>query len=289
MDSLTIGSTKITWLNGGVTMMDGGAMFGPVPKPLWSRRYPCNEKNQIELVTEPMLIEKNDTLSLIDAGIGRGRLSDKQKLIYGAYEESTIEEDLALLGFEPGDIDRVLMTHMHFDHVTGLVKDVDGRKVPVFPNAQVFVESREWEAIQHPSKRTSGTYWEDNWRAIASQITCFDDSIEVGKGIELIHIGGHSPGQCLVKITNREKVAVHLSDVFPTHAHINPLWVTAFDDYPLDSIEAKETWINRGLEEGWTFLYYHDAYYRALVFDKETREISWSLKRTKDPAEAFHL
>lgn len=289
MDTLKIGDTKITWLNGGLTKMDGGAMFGPVPKSLWSKRYPCNEKNQIELVTEPMLVEKSGHCYLIDAGIGNGRLSDKQKKIFGASEESSIENDLKELSIYPEDIDYVLMTHLHFDHVTGLVKEENEQLSTLYPNAKIIVESREWEAIRHPLKRTQGTYWEENWKAIESQIELFDDHYEFASGIEMYHTGGHSPGQCIVKIKDGDQIAVHLSDIFPTHAHLNPLWVTAFDDYPLSSIEAKESWITRGINDDWIFLFYHDAYYRALQFDKESKKIKWDLKRSKDPAVPFEI
>lgn len=289
MDSLTLGETKITWLNGGLTKMDGGAMFGPVPKPLWSKRYPCNEKNQIELVTEPMLVEKSDQLFLIDAGIGNGRLSDKQKLIFGASEESSIEEDLKDLTIKPENIDFVLMTHLHFDHVTGLVKEENGQLSSLYPNAQIIVENREWDAIRRPAKRTQGTYWEENWRAIESQVVLFDDYYQAAPGVEMYHTGGHSPGLCVVKIEDGDQIAVHMSDIFPTHAHLNSLWVTAFDDYPLHSIEAKDQWITRGIEQNWVFLFYHDAYFRALRFDKDSRKIKWSLKRSKRPAVPFNI
>lgn len=289
MDSLTIGKTKITWLNGGLTKMDGGAMFGPVPKPLWSKRYPCNEKNQIELVTEPMLIEKSGLLFLIDAGIGKDRLSDKQKKIFGATEESSIEQDLKEMSIQPEEIDYVLMTHLHFDHVTGLVKEQGGQLTTMYPNAKIIVENREWDAIRHPLKRTKGTYWEENWKAIETQIILFDDYYEAAHGIELFHVGGHSPGLCLVKIEDDNQIAIHLSDIFPTHAHLNPLWVTAYDDFPLNSIASKEEWITKGINQNWLFLFYHDAYYRALQFDKNSNKIKWSLNRSKVPAVPFIL
>ncbi|EXJ22926.1 metallo-beta-lactamase family protein [Alkalibacterium sp. AK22] len=281
MDQLKIGKASITWLDGGKTRMDGGAMFGPVPKKLWSRRYPANADNQIELPTDPMLLEINGKHYLLDAGIGRGRLSNKQKKIFGATEESRIEEDLKKLNLKPSDIDGILMTHLHFDHVTGLVKRCGDKLLSLFPKAAIFIERREWEAVRFPSKRTQGTYWADNWQPIEAQVRIFDDTIEVEEGIQMGHTGGHSPGHCFVKITQGFETAVYLSDVFPTHAHLNPLWVTAFDDYPLESIEAKEKWITEGIEQDWTFLYYHDAYYRAAKYSKETREMTWHLKCTK--------
>lgn len=281
MDQLTIGNARITWLNGGMTKMDGGAMFGPVPKKLWNRRYPANQENKIELPADPMLLEKNGKRYLLDAGIGRERLSDKQRKIFGASEESQIEEDLRKLELEPSDIDFVLMSHLHFDHVTGLVSSRGKKLESVFPNAVILVERREWEAIRFPSRRTKGTYWKDNWQPIQNQIKVFDNTCEVDEGIEMGHTGGHSPGHCFIKITEGSQTAVYLSDIFPTHAHLNPLWVTAFDDYPLQSIEAKEKWIAEGIENGWTFLYYHDAYYRAAKYMRETKEMNWHLKRSK--------
>lgn len=287
MDTLTINNTKVTWLNGGVTKMDGGAMFGPVPKPLWNKKYPCNQLNQIELVTEPMLVQKSGANYLIDGGIGVDRLSDKQLKNFGAAEGSPIEEDLNELGLAPEQIDRVLMTHLHFDHVAGLVKKSGDKLISAFPNADIIVERREWEAIINPSKRTQGTYWEENWKAIESQVVLFDDYFHAGEGVELFHTGGHSPGHCLVKISDEDKVAVHFSDILPTHAHMNPLWVSAFDDYPLDTIEAKEKWLPEAVDNNWIILFYHDAYYRALSFNGNPKEGQAIMKRSKKSAVEF--
>lgn len=287
MDTLKIGNITITWLNGGVTKMDGGAMFGPVPKPLWSKQYPANERNQIELVTEPMLVEKDGSHYLIDGGIGKGRLTEKQMRNFGATEGLPIEEDLAALGLTTDSIDKVLMTHLHFDHVTGLVKKSGHRLVSVFPNAEILVERREWEAIVHPMKRTQGTYWEENWKAIEKQVVLFDSFCQAAEGVELVHTGGHSPGHCLVKLSDQDKVAVHFSDILPTHAHINPLWVSAFDDYPLDTIAAKEKWLAKATDNQWIVLFYHDAYIRALKHRKESNGVQILLKRSGKPAIDF--
>lgn len=289
MDTLKLGNTKVTWLNGGVTKMDGGAMFGPVPKPLWSRKYPCNERNQIELVTEPMLVEKEGAHYLIDGGIGKDRLTEKQLKNFGAAEGSPIEEDLAELNLTPQQIDKVLMTHLHFDHVAGLVKNNGDKLISAFPNAEIIVERREWEAIQQPMKRTQGTYWEDNWKTIKDQVVIFDSYYEAAEGIELFHTGGHSFGHCLVKLTDGDNVAVHFSDILPTHAHINPLWVTAFDDVPLDTIAAKEKWLPEAMANQWVLLFYHDAYYRALKFKGSAKEGQVVLRRSKKPAIEFDV
>lgn len=281
MDTLNINDTHITWLNGGTTHTDGGAMFGPVPKPLWEKRYPANAKNQITLSNDPMLIQHKGRHILIDAGIGKGRLSDKLIRNHGLTEESYIPEDLKKLGLTEADMDVVLLTHLHYDHVTGLTRKEENTLSSVYPNATILVEKSEWDAMQAPSKRTSGTYWKENWLAIKDQVTCYEGYYHSGDGIELIKTSGHSDGHAIVKLTIGDTVLVHLADIFPTHAHSNPLWVTAFDDYPMRSIEEKEKWLGQGIEKEWIFLFYHDAYYRAIQFDKETKEITWCLKNTK--------
>lgn len=281
MDSLKIDQTTLTWLNGGVSHVDGGALFGPVPKVLWSKRYPCNENNLVEMPTEPILIQHNNKNYLIDAGIGKGRFSKKDKRNKGVTEESSISDDLSALGLSEKDIDVVLMTHLHYDHVTGLTKIENNELVSTYPNAKIIIEKSEWRSMKEPSKRNSGTYCEDNWIALESQVHCFEGYFSTHDGIELFKTSGHSEGHSMIKLTIGEHVLVHLADIFITHAHLNPLWVSAFDDYPLRSIEEKEKWINEGLEKDWVFLFYHDAYYRAIQFDKETKNIKYSVKRSK--------
>lgn len=281
MDSLKINQTTLTWLNGGVSHVDGGSLFGPVPKVLWSRRYPCNEKNLVEMPTEPILVQHNQKNYLIDAGIGNGRFSEKAKRNKGISEESTIPNDLKVLGLSEEDIDFVLMTHLHDDHATGLTKLENDRLVSAYPNAKIIIEQSEWKAMKEPSKRNKGTYPKENWIAIEHQVHVFEGYFSTHDGIELFKTSGHSEGHSIVKLTLGEEVFIHLADLFITHAHINPLWVSAFDDYPLRSIEEKERWISEGLEKEWTFLFYHDAYYRAISFDKLTRRIKQSVKRSK--------
>src|SRR5690625_1135166 len=125
MEQLQVGKAKLTWLNGGVNFLDGGAMFGVVPRALWTRRYPVNEKNQIELRTEPILLQLDGKNYLIDTGMGNGKLTEKQMRNFGVLEESSIETSLENVGLTLSDIDCILMTHLHFDHACGLTKKVD--------------------------------------------------------------------------------------------------------------------------------------------------------------------
>lgn len=142
MDRLKFHNMTLTWLDGGVTALDGGAMFGVVPKALWSRKYPVNELNQIELPCEPILLQYEGKNYLIDTGVGAGKLNEKQLRNFGVSEESTIEQSLAELDMTPDDIDGILMTHLHFDHAGGLTKWQGEQLVPVFPNADIFRRKR---------------------------------------------------------------------------------------------------------------------------------------------------
>jgi glyoxylase-like metal-dependent hydrolase (beta-lactamase superfamily II) len=269
MERLKRDGLTITWLNGGVTHMDGGAMFGVVPKPLWSRKYPHNEKNQIELRTDPMLIEKDGLRILVEAGIGNGRLTDKQKRNYGVLEESSVETDLAEIGLSPKDIDIILMTHLHFDHVTGLTKEVNGEDVSIFENAVIYASDVEWNEMRNPNVRSINTYWEQNWRAIRPQVKTFQEEVEVTPGLRLVHTGGHSDGHSILILEHKGETFLHLADIMPTHAHANVLWVLAYDDFPMTSITEKEKWLQFAEQRKASFLFYHDYKYRMIKWDDQ--------------------
>lgn len=278
MERLERDGLTITWLNGGVTHMDGGAMFGVVPKPLWSKKYPYNENNQIELRTDPLLIEKDGYRILVEAGIGNGRFNEKQKRNYGVLEESSVAADLEELGLSTKDIDFVLMTHLHFDHATGLVKSEKGKELSVFENATIVTSQIEWNEMQHPNIRSKNTYWEQNWQAITQQVKTFDKEIEIIPGVRLIHTGGHSDGHSIVVLEHQEETFIHLADLMPTHAHANVLWVLAYDDYPMTSIALKEKWQAYAREKDAYYLFYHDYKYRALKWS-ENGEILEAIER----------
>lgn len=269
MEILQIGQTKITWLNGGVTYLDGGAMFGVVPKPLWSKKYPVNELNQIELRTDPLLIQKSGVNILIDTGIGSGKLNEKQLRNFGVNEESSVEQSLHHLGLATNDIHFVLMTHMHFDHASGLTKWENKQLNSVFPQAKIITSEIEWNEMRNPNIRSRNTYWKENWEAIEQQVLTFESSIKIVDGLEMYHSGGHSDGHCVVVLQDAGETVVHMADLMPTHAHKNPLWVLAYDDYPMTSIEKKQKWLKYGEEHQAWFTFYHDAFYRGIKWNEQ--------------------
>ena len=281
MDQLTFHDMKLTWLDGGVNYLDGGAMFGVVPKALWSRRYEADENNVIELRTDPILIQYQGTNYLIDSGIGKGKLDDKKKRNLGVRAETRVEESLEELGMTPEDIDVVLMSHLHNDHAAGLTQWENDELVSVFKNAKIYTSQVEWDEMREPNIRSRNTYWKENWEPIQDQVTTFEEVIEVVPGIKMIHTGGHSDGHCVIKLEQEGETLIHMADIMPTHAHTNPLWVLAYDDYPMDSIFAKERLMKEALPNNYGFIFYHDAVYRMAKFSEDGKTIVDSLPRTR--------
>jgi len=269
------------WLDGGVVSFDGGAIFGVVPKPLWNKKYPSNEKNQITHATEPILIQYEGKNYLIDTGIGKDKLTDKQKRNFGVQEESCIEENLRELGLTPADIDVVLMTHMHFDHASGLTRYANGELVPTYPNAVIYMTETEWDDVRHPNIRSRSSYWKQNWEAVQEQVVTFEQELEIVPGIDMYHTGGHSDGHAVVKFSQNGETLMHMADIMASSAHQNPLWVMAYDDYPMDSVYAKESWMKEAYANDYKFIFYHDAYYRMIQWDSEGKEVVDCLKRSK--------
>lgn len=285
MDSLQIKDMKLTWIESTTTLGDGGTLFGPVPKAVWSKKYPNNSNNQITTVEDPILIQLNGKNYLIDAGFETSKFNPKTWRNTGVQNETTFTKSLAKLGLTPLDIDAVLMTHMHNDHASGLTRVTDSGKLEsVFPNALIYMTETEWAEVRSPNARTRGTYLKENWEPIQEQVRTFDESIEIVPGIEMIQTGGHSKGLAIIKLQQEEEVLLHLSDLMITTATLNPLWVSSYDDYPMDSIAAKEFWLKEAVEKGYKLIFYHDAYYCMLQFSKDGKEVIDSLERSKDKA-----
>ena len=278
MEKFQFHDMKLTWLDGGTTWLDGGTMFGVVPKVVWSKRYPVNEENQIELPTHPILVQYNGHNIIIDSGLGSEKLTDRQKRNLGVSAESRIEENLAELGLSAADIDTVLMTHLHGDHAAGLTKREGESYVSAFPNAEIHVSAVEWEEMQHPNIRSRNTYWKENWEPIVGQVKTFEGQKTLFDAFTMIHTGGHSNGHSVIKMESGGETILHMGDIMPTHAHQNPLWVLAYDDYPMDSIYAKEKLMKEALENGYYFTFYHDAYFRVLKWSPDGKEIVESVK-----------
>jgi len=281
VETLEIGRAKLTWLRGGVTHLDGGAMFGVVPKALWGRTYPPDEKNRVELRTDPILLQIDGKHILIDTGLGNNKFTEKQLRNFGILEQSSIIESLANLGITEQDIELVIMTHLHFDHACGLTEKIeDGKYRSIFTEADIIVSAIEWKEMQHPNIRSVNTYWKMNWEPITHQVKTFTKEIEIVPGLRMIHTGGHSEGHAILVFDDGAECWIHMADLMATHAHQPVLWAMAYDDYPVTSVHQKEKWMAYGYERKAWFTFYHDAYYRALQFNSSGEKVD-SIKRQK--------
>lgn len=284
---LTFGEMTITFLDAFRSLSDGGRLFGPVPKVVWNRLFPANDLNQIPQVIDPILIQYKEENILIDTALETSKLSEKEMKHAGVSEETKLFDSLAEVDLNPTDITIIIQTHMHNDHAGGLTVLENGQLKSAFPNATIYVNDIEWEDVKHPSKRTRRTYLKENWEPIEHQVKTWHERFELNDEITLIHTGGHSRGHSIVLIKHGDEELIHMADLFPTNAHQNPLYVGGVDDYPMDSIAAKEKWMAYAYEHNCKFIFYHNPYYAMIQFDTEGKEIIDSLKRNKKPLIPF--
>jgi glyoxylase-like metal-dependent hydrolase (beta-lactamase superfamily II) len=266
---LVIGDFQIYWLNGGDFRLDGGTMFGPVPKVLWERKCKADAANTLPYCNDVLLVKTPEHNIIIDTGLGN-KLSVKQLSIFQVTAPWSVVDDLAELELSPEDIDFVLLTHCDFDHAGGIVMhDESGNEKLTFPDAVHYVQKTEWEDVESPCHRAQSTYWPENFNLLKKegQLTIIEGDAEVLPGIRLRHTGGHTRGHQLVELQSKGKTAVHLGDLFPTHAHNNPLWIMAYDNFPLDVIDRKKEYFRYYQNLNSWFIFYHDTQVKACKLD----------------------
>ncbi len=261
---LPIGNAEIYWLSGGDFRLDGGAMFGPVPKTLWQKRFPAAADNTILLANDPLLIRTPGQTILVDSGLGN-KLDSRQQAIFASTPWRLLSQ-LALLGLTRDDIDVVILTHADFDHAGGVVMAAEqGGAEVTFPSAVHLIQEAEWQDLAAPGRRAQESYWPINFTALTSsgRIELVRGEYQVCPEVRIRHTGGHTRGHQLVEISSGGQCAVHLGDLFPTHAHSNPLWVMAYDNFPLEVIACKERYFSQYRQMDAWFTFYHDPLIRA--------------------------
>lgn len=259
----------IYWLDGGGFRLDGGAMFGPVPRPRWSAQYPPAEDNSVPLTAHVVLVQTPTTFGLLDSGFGH-HLTDRQKRAYTLERESQLDAGLAELEISPSRLDWIVLSHLHLDHAGGVLADDQQRAV--FPNAAIYVQSLEAREARDPTNRAHSMYTGDSFEALErlGLVHEVDGDAEVVPGVRVHLTGGHSRGhQATLVQTTHGAALLHLGDLLITHAHLPPAWVSALDDFPLDTIAAKRRWLSQAARNSWWVAFSHDVTAVAGLLDED--------------------
>ena len=259
--TFTVGRLQCHALEGGMQRLDGGAMFGVVPKPLWERRIVPDERNRIPLALRCLLVEHDDGPVLIDTGLGNKETA-KFKDIYGVENEgrtgrTCLEDALAERGYRPEDVRWVINTHLHFDHAGGnTFRDPDGSVALSFPRARYVVQKGELDFASHTNERTAASYLAPNFATVP--FTLLDGEAEVLPGLRSVPTPGHVPYHQSILVESGGERACFLADVVPTSAHLPLPWIMGYDLEPLVTLESKRRLYARAELEGWLLLFEHD-------------------------------
>lgn len=257
---MNIGNYDIHPIETGRFSLDGGAMFGVVPKPLWSRTYPPDDRNRIELAARALLIVGNGKKILIDNGNGpkfTDKLVDIYRLDMSRYD---IQKSLGRFGLSTKDITDVILTHLHFDHAGGSTYRENGKLMLTFPNARYYVQKAQWNQALDPTEKDRASFMPDDFLPLKEHdvLELVDGEFEIFPNISLLVMNGHTASQQLPKISDGKTTLLYCCDLFPTTAHIPLPYIMAYDLRPLTTLEEKKRVLGQALEEHWTLFFEHD-------------------------------
>jgi glyoxylase-like metal-dependent hydrolase (beta-lactamase superfamily II) len=241
--------------------LDGGAMFGVVPRTLWSRVCPPDEQNRIRMNMNCVFIDNGSERILIETGIGE-KWPAKHTEMYGITREKTLAQSIrSIAGVEPDSITIVVNTHLHFDHAGGnTVLNAAGHAIPAFPNARYFVSQDEHEHAEAPSERDRASYLPDNWRPLVAsgQLELREANYEVVPGLRLETYPGHNRSMQCWRLDAKGQTMFGFADLVPMRAHVPLAWIMGYDLFPTETLEMKKKLLPQAAREGWSCLFYHD-------------------------------
>lgn len=253
----------------GYFKLDGGAMFGVVPKSIWSKSYPADENNLIAMNMRCLLVAHGDRRILINNGMGN---KNKEKnALYFHLNDTTVNlaQSLASHGFTPADITDVFLTHLHFDHCGGSVDEgFNGILAPAFPNAVYHVSRQQWEWAVNPNKREKPSYPPENLLPLKDNLRLFDEDGELFPGFRFKIFDGHTRGQAIPFIEFNGKTVVYTSDALPTSAHLPLPYIMSYDIQPLLTLDEKEALLNEAVENEYILFFEHDHYTECCTLEK---------------------
>ena len=260
VSSVALGSLTLTPVLDGYFRLDGGAMFGVVPRVLWEKVAPPDDRNRIRLAMRAWLVRGPGQAILIDAGAG-GKLDAKTGAMYGFDSVPSLDASLAAAGLSAADIDLVVASHLHFDHAGGFtIRDPGGAVRPHFPNARYTVRRGEWDDALHPHERNRASYFSENYVPLreAGVLDLIDDDGEVAPGVRVRRTGGHTQHHQIVQIQSGGQTAIFAADLLPTAAHAPLPYIMGYDLYPMETLAFKRGFLREAVENEYLILFEHD-------------------------------
>ena len=268
---MRIGPYTVESVVGGTFALDGGAMFGIVPRPLWQSANPPDERNRIELAARSLLIRGGGRRIVVETGIG-DKFDDKRADIFNVrYPQGCLIEQLADRGLRREDITDVVLTHLHFDHCGGTTRRVGDELVLSFPRATHHVQRRQWEWARAPSGRDAGSFRPEDFSILADsgRLNLVDGGGELFDGIHVQPVEGHTPGMQLLSVLSDERGLLFCADLLPTQAHLRWPYIMAYDNQPLVTLEEKQRWLSAAADRGDIVVFGHDPSCDAAVLRRE--------------------
>jgi glyoxylase-like metal-dependent hydrolase (beta-lactamase superfamily II) len=287
MSLTNIGDLELTTIEAGHFRLDGGAMFGVVPKTLWSRQIPADDKNRIPMAMRCMLVKSSATgrIYLIDNGSGN-KFDEKMKKIYSLdYSTFNLLDSLKQAGVSPEEITDMVFTHLHFDHAGGTTDyNESGLLSEVFPNATYHVNRRHWETATNPNAREKASFFPENINPIkeSGRLNLVDDNHQFEKGFRTISMDGHTIGQQLPVFESADTTLIYAGDLFPTSAHVPLPWVMGYDMFPVQTLKEKEEFLNNASANNWYIFLEHDAHNEVITLKKENGKFAVENTHTLD-------
>ena len=260
---MRLGDLEFLVLNDGTLRLDGGAMFGVIPKPMWEKKSRADERNRVLLAMNCLLIRAAGKTILVESGAG-DKWDAKKRDIYALEGSPRFPEQLAAHGVKPEQIDFVINTHLHFDHCGWNTRIVDGKARPTFPNARYVVQKKDLEHARNPTERDRASFLLENYTPVeeAGQWWLLEGDTEIVQGVSVFPVPGHTHAMQCVKLTGGGKTAIFLADLVPTTAHLPLAWIMGFDLFPLTTLENKKKWLPQIAKNGWLVLFAHDPVVR---------------------------